>query len=100
MRSAEVEHVTVQQRQVGGDHESEVFAVLEVQPFGLVDHLSDQLEVQQRFPALKFDLQLMGRRLERESQGTTGRLGRHVEATLVGTLPGYLAVRTRVLTPQ
>ncbi|MCY1291971.1 hypothetical protein D9M68_819470 [compost metagenome] len=100
MRLAELEHVIGQQRQGGGDDELQVAPLHLVAPLGLFDHVVDQVEVEQRFTALEFDLDRWVGRAEDEVQRLIRHLRGHVEGALAFHLPRHLAVGATMVAAQ
>ncbi|MCY1523034.1 hypothetical protein D9M68_579160 [compost metagenome] len=71
-----------------------------IAPLGLFDHVADQLEVEQRFSALEFDLDRRVGRAEDKIQRLVGHLRGHVEGAFAFHLPGDLAVGAAVVAAQ
>ena len=100
IRFAEIEDLIVQQRQIGGDDEIDLFVRSAGARFRGFDNGPDEGKIQQGLPSLELDLDPRCRARKRDVEGAHRRFIAHVEARAIGTLTRDLAVGTGMLTSQ
>src|SRR6266404_6220381 len=100
VRFAEIEDMVVQQRQIGGDDEIDLFVRSAGARFRGFYNGTDEGKIQQGLPSLELDLDPRCRARKRDVKGAHSRVLAHVEARAISTLTRDLAVGTGMLTSQ